>query len=501
MKAIRSALISLYDKASITPLLETLNHLNIDLISTGGTYKVIEESGYTATKIEDLTDYPSILGGRVKTLHPQVFGGILARGKQDQETIEAYDIPQIDLVIVDCYPFEESLRNGDDVDTLIEHIDIGGISLIRAAAKNYKEVAVIPSANYLPELKQTLHQQEGYISLEQRKAWAAAAFTFTANYDTAIQQSLKSEAVAPISLGPGEKLRYGENPHQASSFHGNIQAYFEQLNGKQLSHNNLVDIDAAIRLIEDLPANTFAIIKHTNPCGVATRHTLHEAWEAAYAGDPVSAFGGILATNAPVDEATADAIGNLFFEVLIAPDFQPTAFEKLKQKSNRILLKQKQPLKAKEEVRSVLDGVLKQDRDNLLEKHEDLQLVTTRKPENEASYRELIFANTIVKHAKSNAIVLSKNEQLVGIGVGQTSRVDALKQAIEKGRYFDLPVSGSSMASDAFFPFSDSVAIANEAGIQQVIQPGGSKRDQDSIEYCNQHDMVMVTTGNRHFKH
>jgi phosphoribosylaminoimidazolecarboxamide formyltransferase/IMP cyclohydrolase len=346
-----------------------------------------------------------------------------------------------------------------------------------------------------------LREQKGHTTLEQRQQWATKAFAFSAQYDTTIQQALQAETPAPVSLGPGQSLRYGENPHQQSFFHGNLNAYFDQLNGKQLSHNNLVDVDAAVRLIEDLPQNSFAVIKHTNPCGVGCRDDLKDAWELAYNGDPVSAFGGILVTNSQLDEATATAIGDLFFEVLIAPDFEDKALEQLKQKKNRIILKQKQSLKASKEINTVLDGVLQQDRDLKTEAPEDMQLVTQSTPLEDQGYQEMAFANTVVKHAKSNAIVLTYNHQLVGIGVGQTSRVDALRQAIAKARYFDLPLKGASMASDAFFPFSDSVAIAYEAGIQQVIQPGGSKRDEDSINFCNDHGLAMVTTGIRHFKH
>ncbi len=501
MDPIHTALISVYNKSALPELLKTLSDHQINIISSGGTKDFIEEQGYNAEAIESLTGYPSILGGRVKTLHPKVFGGILSRRGTDDETMKTYEIPGIDLVIVDCYPFEEVLKNEADLDTLVDHIDIGGISLIRAAAKNFKSVAVIPSADYLGDLNQILREQKGHTTVEQRQHWATKAFAFSAQYDTTIQQTLQAETTAPVSLPPGQSLRYGENPHQQSFFHGNLNAYFSQLSGKQLSHNNLVDIDAAVRLIEDLPQNSFAIIKHTNPCGVGCRNDLKTAWEVAYNGDPVSAFGGILVTNRKLDEATASAIGDLFFEVLIAPGFEEKALEQLKQKKNRIILKQQQPLQAKREVNSVLDGVLQQDRDLKTEGLNDMQLVTQTPPKEDQGYQEMAFANTVVKHAKSNAIVLTYNHQLVGVGVGQTSRVDSLRQAIAKAQYFDLPLKGATMASDAFFPFSDSVAIAHEAGIQQVIQPGGSKRDQDSIDYCNDQGMAMVTTGKRHFKH
>ena len=501
MKAIHSALISAYNKTSLPPLLKTLAQYNVHLISSGGTKDFIEKQGYQATAVEEITGYPSILGGRVKTLHPQVFGGILSRRGVDDDTTGQYEIPSIDLVVVDCYPFEEAMHDTADPDSLVEYIDIGGISLIRAAAKNYKDVAVIPSADSLEDLNSILDKQNGCTTLAQRQFWASKAFEFSAHYDTTIQQALKADDTAPVHLGTARALRYGENPHQRSDFHGHLESYFEQLHGKQLSHNNLVDVDAAVRLIEDLPPTSFAIIKHTNPCGVATRQTLKEAWQAAYAGDPVSAFGGILVTNSRLDEATADAIGELFFEVLIAPGYEPSAMRKLQAKKNRIILKQLKALKSSVEVRSVIDGFLKQDRDLKQVSVSDMSAVTEAVPETSNDWEALAFANTVVKHAKSNAIALTYNHQLVGIGVGQTSRVDALRQAIAKARHFELPLEGGSMASDAFFPFSDSVAIAREAGIQQVIQPGGSKRDQESIDYCNENGMAMVTTGIRHFKH
>ena len=501
MKPIQTALISAYYKEPLKPLLQTLYEQGIQFISTGGTHRFIQEQGYEARLVEDLTDYPAILGGRVKTLHPQVFGGILGRRDQDQATINEYNLPLIDLVIIDCYPFEEAVSQGQDPDTMVETIDIGGIALIRAAAKNYQEVTVIPSSTHYAQLYQVLAKQKGYTTLEQRQYWASQAFAFTARYDTLIQQQLSPDSAAPANLGASQPLRYGENPHQKASFHGNFETYFDQLSGKQLSYNNLVDVDAAVRLAEDLPPHSFTVIKHTNPCGAASRASLKEAWDAAYSADPVSAFGGILATNTTVDKATAEAIGDLFFEVMIAPGFEEEALNLLKQKQNRILLKQKKPLQAAKEVRSVLDGVLQQDRDTRIETHASMKVVTDQKPMDGTSRQELTFANAVVKHAKSNAIALTYNHQLVGIGVGQTSRVDALHQAIAKARYFQLPLSGATMASDAFFPFADSVQIAQEAGIRQVIQPGGSKRDQESIDYCNQQEMAMVFTGVRHFKH
>lgn len=502
MASIQSALISVYDKDGLKPILEALNQRNVHLISTGGTQRFIEEQGYEATSVESITDYPSILGGRVKTLHPKIFGGILARGETDQSEKAEYQIPEIDLVVVDLYPFAQMLLESNDEDVIIENIDIGGISLIRSAAKNFKETLTIPSKDHYEDLLKILREQGGEPTEDQKKRLASEAFNISASYDRLIQQYLTGDDQEdlPLNLSNGKPLRYGENPHQKAWFYGDFQDYFEQLNGKQISYNNLVDIDAAVRLIEDLPHNSFAVIKHTNPCGVAHRETLLEAWQDALAGDPVSAFGGILATNAKLDSKTAEAIDELFFEVLIAPDFDEEALSVLTKKQNRILLKQNKALSHNKEIQSVVDGYLVQEKDQKLENRDALQFVTEQAP-NESKIEDLLFANIIAKHAKSNTIVLSKNKQLTGIGVGQTSRVDALKQAIEKAKHFELPLADGVMASDAFFPFSDSVKIAHEEGIQTVIQPGGSKRDQDSIDYCNEEDMAMVFTGTRHFKH
>ncbi len=509
MARIRSALLSVYDKEGLVPVLEALSRLNAKLISTGGTHRFIAEKGFQVTQVENLTDYPSILGGRVKTLHPKIFGGILARNsEEDQKEMDQYQIPVVDLVVVDLYPFAQTLKEGGNEEALIEQIDIGGISLIRSAAKNFKEKLIIPSKEQYPELLRILNEQDGETSEDERKKLAAEAFRISATYDNLIQSYLSNGTdwddewanSFDLNLKGGTALRYGENPHQNASFYGDLAKYLEQLNGKQISFNNLVDIDAAVRLIEDLPKNSFAVIKHTNPCGAAYSKKLVDAWKNALAGDPVSAFGGILVTNSSIDVETARAIDELFFEVLIAPDFEEESFEILAKKKNRILLRKHKSLQGKSEVKSVLDGYLVQDRDKKVEEEADIKFVTKASPSDE-KVEDLLFANIIAKHAKSNTIVLAKGKQLTGIGVGQTSRVDALKQAIDKARHFELPLDGGVMASDAFFPFADSVEIANQAGIKNVIQPGGSKRDQDSIDYCDQNDMAMVFTETRHFKH
>lgn len=503
MAQIRSALLSVFNKEGLPEILEALNQLNIHMISTGGTHRFIEEQGYEATAVESLTDYPSILGGRVKTLHPKIFGGILARDEKDDYEVQQYEIPKVDLVIVDLYPFGEALKAETTNEGIIENIDIGGIALIRSAAKNFRETVTIPSKDQYPELLRILHENQGETSESERKKLGAKAFQISASYDQLIYQFMnEADATESYNLGlqEGKPLRYGENPHQGAWFYGDFDAYFHQLNGKQISYNNLVDIDAAVKLIEDLPANAFAIIKHTNPCGVANRESLLEAWKAALAGDPVSAFGGILVTNATVNEETARAIDELFFEVLIAPDFEDNALEILTKKQNRILLRKLKRLQASKETKSVLDGSLVQDKDRRIENQEEFTFVTHENPSDQ-KIEDLMFSNIIAKHAKSNTIVLTKDKQLTGIGVGQTSRVDALKQAIEKANHYELPLEGGVLASDAFFPFADSVKIANKAGIQTIIQPGGSKRDQDSIDFCNEQGMAMVFTGSRHFKH
>ncbi len=503
MAQIRTALLSVFDKEGLPEILKALDQLKITMISTGGTHRFIEEQGYSATAVESLTEYPSILGGRVKTLHPKVFGGILAREEEDDEEIQQFNIPKIDLVIVDLYPFAEALKGEKTKEAIIENIDIGGISLIRSAAKNFNNTITIPSKDHYPELLNILQEKKGETTESERKKLAAKAFEISTSYDQLIHEFLNEsdeDYTSNHDSQGGMTLRYGENPHQRAWFYGNFDTYFQQLNGKKISYNNLVDIDASVRLIEDLPTNSFAVIKHTNPCGVAHRESLVEAWKAALAGDPVSAFGGILVTNAKVNEETANAIDELFFEVLIAPDFEDNALEILKHKKNRILLKKLKPLQANKESKSVLDGSLVQDKDKRIESEEEFTSVTKENP-SEHKMQDLAFSNVIAKHAKSNTIVLAKDKQLTGIGVGQTSRVDALKQAIDKANYFELPLKDAVMASDAFFPFADSVKIANEAGIQTIIQPGGSKRDQDSIDYCNDQGLAMVFTGIRHFKH
>ncbi len=502
MKTINSALISVYNKYGLDPILEKLHDLGIDIISTGGTHRYIEEKGYKATKVESITAYPSILGGRVKTLHPQVFGGILARREDDEQEIKDYEIPLVDLVIVDLYPFEETLENSKDHEEIIEKIDIGGIALIRAAAKNYKDVLVIPSRNSYEELFKILDQKGGHSAEDTRKKLAARAFKISSQYDRLINDYLdaNSNDLQTLELGNPRKLRYGENPHQEGYFYGKLEDVFEQMSGKEISFNNLVDIDAATNLSQEFDQHTFTIVKHTNPCGVATRENLDLAWDDALQGDPVSAFGGILATTSTIDATTASKINELFFEVIIAADYDNEALEILKQKGNRIILKKLKPLRSSEEWKSMLNGFLYQDKDRKIEKAQDLEVVTNTGPSNQA-VQDLLFANKIVKHTKSNAIVLVKNMQLVGIGMGQTSRVDGLKQAIHKAHQFGFDLNDAVMASDAFFPFYDSVQIAEQAGISSVIQPGGSKRDEDSIDYCNNHGMAMVFTGTRHFKH
>lgn len=504
LKKIKSALISVYYKDQLDDLVKELNKNGVKIYSTGGTQKFIEELGINVQSVEELTSYPSILGGRVKTLHPKVFGGILARREQsnDIKQLSEYDIPEIDLVIVDLYPFEETLNSGANEQEIIEKIDIGGISLIRAAAKNFKDVAIVSSkAQYQPLLKM-LQSQKGETTLEQRAAFAAEAFQISSAYDSAIYGFFAGNKAEyfKLSAGPQRTLRYGENPHQAGYFHGDFNELFDQLHGKEISYNNLLDIEAAINLIQEFTDTTFAILKHNNACGVASRPALIDAWKDALAGDPVSAFGGILITNREVDKETADEINNLFFEVIIAPSYTSESIKTLKTKKNRIILVLKEIKLPTLQYRSMLNGVLVQDKDLKTESRDEMQLVTEKAPE-ESQYEDLSFANILVKHSKSNAIVLAKNKQLLASGVGQTSRIDALKQAIEKAKSFGFDLNNSVMASDAFFPFADSVEIASKEGINAVIQPGGSIRDKDTIDYCNQNKLAMVFTGIRHFKH
>jgi len=442
----------------------------------------------------------------VKTLHPKIFGGILGRRdlSDDRDQMKDYDIPEIDLIIVDLYPFEETVTSGASHQDIIEKIDIGGISLIRAAAKNYEDVMIVSSMDQYAEVEQILSENNGSTNLEQRKLFAAKAFDISSHYDTAIFNYLNSDRGIRSfkqSNRNSKILRYGENPHQEGVFYGNINDMFEQLNGKELSYNNLVDIDAAVNLIEEFSDETaFAILKHTNACGCATGKTIKEAYQKAFAADTISAFGGVLITNKEVDGETAEEMNSLFFEILAAPSFSSKALEILKQKKNRILLKQKDGLKAKKQFKSLLNGIIEQDRDLKTDRREDFKLVTKKATTDEEN-KALVFASKVCKHTKSNTIVLANNGQLLASGVGQTSRVDALKQAIEKAKVFKMDLKGAVMASDAFFPFPDCVEIANGAGISAVIQPGGSIRDQDSINYCDEHNMAMVVTGTRHFKH
>ena len=503
-KAISSALISVFSKEGLDLIVKKLHELGIALYSTGGTQRFIEELGIPVTPVEDLTSYPSILGGRVKTLHPKVFGGILARREVagDLEQLNEYQIPEIDLVIVDLYPFEDTLRSDASEQEIIEKIDIGGISLIRAAAKNFKDVLVVGSREQYDPLQALLESGKGHSSLEERKAFASQAFNVSSHYDSEIFKFFDGEQMSALKISEKSfrKLRYGENPHQQGHFYGELDAMFEQLHGKEISYNNLLDIDAAVGLIAEFEACTFAIMKHNNACGLATRERLVDAWKDALAGDPVSAFGGVLITNREIDLATAEEMNKIFFEVSIAPSYTEEAMKVLQQKKNRIILVQKSGDTEDVTIRTALNGVLVQDRDLSTEMAAQMK-VATKTAATPEQLADLVFANKIVKHTKSNAIVLAKNQQLVASGVGQTSRVDALKQSIEKALHFEFDLEGAVMASDAFFPFADSVEIAYEAGVRAVVQPGGSVRDQDSIDFCDAHGVAMVFTGIRHFKH
>lgn len=505
-KKINSALISVYHKDGLEDILKLLNDLNVKFISTGGTRDFIESLGYECQSVEEVTSYPSILGGRVKTLHPKIFGGILFRRDEDadKKLVKAYGIPPIDLVIVDLYPFEETLANGASEAEIIEKIDIGGISLIRGAAKNYLDVLVVASKRQYKPLLDLLREKNGISDLADRRWFAREAFAVSSGYDSAIFNYFAEgeNPVLRISADDFKTLRYGENPHQKGIFYGNLDEVFEQLHGKEISYNNLLDIDAAISLIADFDETALAILKHNNACGMACRSTVKEAWTAALAADPVSAFGGIVVTNRTVDEEAASAIHKIFFEVIVAPDYTPEALDILFQKKNRIVLKQKAPVKRTSEMqmRSVLNGVLVQDKDVCVQTRDDLTIVTRKAPD-EKEIEDMLFANILVKHTKSNAIVLAKNKQLIASGTGQTSRVDALNQAIEKALSFGFDLHGAVMASDAFFPFPDCVEIACKAGITAVIQPGGSVKDSESVAYCDQNGLAMATTGIRHFKH
>ena len=506
LKSIKSALISVYYKEGLAELVQELHKNKVLIYSTGGTKTFIESLKIPVIAVETLTNFPEILGGRVKTLHPTIFGGILNRRnlESDKEAIQKHGIPEIDLVIVDLYPFEETVAAGGSHEENIEKIDIGGISLIRAAAKNYKDVVIIPSVKCYSDLKELLISQSGATTYEQRKKFAAEAFHISSHYDTLIQRYFTSEDQAYFkeSISKYEVLRYGENPHQKGKFYGDLNAVFDKLHGKELSYNNLLDVDAAVALLEEFKNEdpTFAILKHNNACGIATRPSIEEAYVLALEADPVSAFGGILISNAKIDLKTATLINELFCEVLIAPGYDIEGLELLKSKKNRIILVQKEVKLPKQQFRTILNGVLVQDRDEKSESREDLEVKTTNAPsENEID--DLLFANKLVKHTKSNTIVLVKNKQLLASGTGQTSRVDALNQAIHKAKTFHFELKGAVMASDAFFPFPDCVEIAHNEGIDAVIQPGGSLKDQLSIDYCNKEKMRMVFTGIRHFKH
>ncbi len=505
LKQIRSALVSVYHKDNLDKVVLKLNELGVKLFSTGGTKDFIEQLNVPVASVESLTGYPSILGGRVKTLHPGVFGGILARRENatDLQQLTEFNIPEIDLVIVDLYPFQDTVKTTNVEQSIIEKIDIGGISLIRAAAKNFKDVVIIASRNQYTDLLDCLENNQGKTSLEERRAFATEAFQVSSDYDTAIYRWFAGDTSMNVfkhSVGDKSKLRYGENPHQQAVFFGNFSEMFEQLAGKDVSYNNLLDIDAAVNLIAEFNETSFAILKHTNACGVASRSTVLESWNAALAGDPVSAFGGVLITNATIDNATALAMNAIFFEVVIAPAYEPDALTVLMQKKSRIILIQKKKEVQPKLFRSLLNGILMQERDTLAEQKEQMKPVTVKMP-TEQEFEDLIFANKIVKHTKSNAIVLAKNKQLCAGGVGQTSRVDALKQAIEKAKNFNFDLNGAVLASDAFFPFADSVEIAHNAGVTAIVQPGGSIRDNDSVEFCDKAQISMVFTGIRHFKH
>lgn len=499
-KKIQSALLSVFYKDGLETIVQQLHALGVTIYSTGGTQKFIEQLGIPVITAESVTGYPSILGGRVKTLHPSVFGGIL--GRRDNETdiqeMKQFNIPEIDLVIVDLYPFEETVASTTDEKLIIEKIDIGGPSMIRAAAKNHKDVVVVASKADYSLLEQILAEQKGETTLDQRRTFAAKAFDVCTGYDIAISNYFNQTSFSNPFGAKKNVLRYGENPHQQGIFYGNLDEVFDKLHGKELSYNNLVDVDAAVQIIKEFSETTFGIIKHTNVCGIASRPTVKESWDAALAGDPESAFGGVLVCNGTIDKATAEAINEIFFEVLIANNFDADALAVLQTKKNRILLKQKNISLPSSQYKSVLNGTLTQQNDagNYTDWKETGGRETTA-----AEKEDLIFANLVCKHLKSNAIALVKNKQLTGKGCGQTSRIDSLRQAVEKAKQFNFDLNGAVMASDAFFPFNDCVKLGHEAGIAAFIQPGGSIRDNDSIEYCKQHNLAMVITGLRHFKH
>ena len=504
-KKIKSALVSVFYKDGLEEIVRELDNQGVVIYSTGGTYEYIKGLGIDAVTVESLTGYPSILGGRVKTLHPKVFGGILSRRDMysDGEQLREYEIPEIDLVIVDLYPFEKTVASNASEQDIIEKIDIGGISLIRAAAKNFNDVVIVPSMDYYAEFLKLYKENDGQTSLEIRRRFAAYAFNVSSHYDTAIFNYFnRKEEIANFkySSTAGMGLRYGENPHQKGFYYGKLSDCFDQLNGKEISYNNLIDIDAAISLIDDFEAPAFAILKHNNACGMAVRNDLLDAWKDTLAGDPVSAFGGIIVTNRTITKEVAEEMHKIFFEVCIAPDYEAEALEILKGKKNRIILKRKEFAKNDVMFRSALNGALVQEKDNVVPTIDEMKSVTTTAISPEMA-EDLVFATILVKHTKSNAIVLAKGKQLLASGTGQTSRVDALRQAIAKAKSFGFDLNGAVMASDAFFPFADCVEIAHAEGIAGVVHPGGSIHDQDSIDYCQNNGMAMAITGKRHFKH
>ena len=503
-KKIKTALISVFHKDGLENILASLHKDGVKFLSTGGTQAFIESLGYPCQAVEELTTYPSILGGRVKTLHPKIFGGILGRRdlENDKAQMAKYEIPEIDLVIVDLYPFEATVASGASEADIIEKIDIGGISLIRAAAKNYNDVIIVASQAQYKPLLDMLMEHGATSSLEERRWMAKEAFAVSSHYDSAIFNYFDAGEGSAFrcSVNSQKQLRYGENPHQKGYFYGNLEAMFDQINGKEISYNNLLDINAAVDLIDEFDDLTFAILKHNNACGLASRATVLEAWKDALAGDPVSAFGGVLITNGVIDKEAAEEINKIFFEVIIAPAYDADALEVLQQKKNRIILIRKDCKTCPMQFRSLLNGVLMQEKDLSIQGKADLEPMTDKQP-TASEVEDLLFANKIVKNSKSNAITLVKNKQLCASGIGQTSRVDSLRQAIEKAKSFGFDLNGAVMASDAFFPFPDCVEIADQAGITAVIQPGGSINDKLSVEYCNQHGLAMVKTGVRHFKH
>ena len=507
-KTVKSALISVFSKEGLAPIVQKLDEQGVTIYSTGGTEKFINDLGIKVVPVEDVTSYPSILGGRVKTLHPKVFGGILNRQNVESDVAEIaeYEIPQIDVVIVDLYPFEKTVASGAPEQDIIEKIDIGGISLIRAAAKNFADVTCVASVDDYAEFLEIISANNGSISLKDRKRFAGKAFNVSSHYDTAIfnyfNSEEKEEVVYKASITEGKALRYGENPHQKGTFFGDFNAMFDKLHGKELSYNNLLDVDAAVNLMNEFKGEspTFAVLKHNNACGFAQRETVKEAYLDALAGDPVSAFGGVLISNTKIDLATAEEIHKLFCEVVIAPSYDDDAIKTLQGKKNRIILVQNEINLPTEQVRTCLNGLLVQDKDGITDAESDLKTVTTKAPTAQ-EVKDLLFASKICKHTKSNTIVFAKNGQLLASGTGQTSRVDALTHSIEKAKSFNFDLKGAVMASDAFFPFPDCVELADKAGISAVIQPGGSIKDQLSIDYCNENNVAMVMTGTRHFKH